>query len=180
MSKTPKIIPVDFKKAIMAKVKSNEISIKPRWYFIVGSLLTVAGLVGFRIGAIFLTNLTLFLLRQHGPMGQWRLQIMFNSFPLWVPILATVGIILGIWMLKKYDFSYKKNPWFVIVGFIVSIILAAFILDYLGLNDRWSHKGPLRRFYQQVERQNSTFPKGPGRMQNGVGKGFLRNLDSAH
>ena len=120
MSKTPKIIPVDFKKAIMAKVKSNEISIKPRWYFIVGSLLTVAGLVGFSIGAIFLTNLTLFLLRQHGPMGQWRLQIMFNSFPLWVPILATVGIILGIWMLKKYDFSYIQK--FLLLFFPLLII----------------------------------------------------------
>lgn len=141
----------------MAKVKSNEISIKPRWYFVAGSLLTIAGLVGFSLGAVFLTNLTLFLLRRHGPMGQWRLEIMLNSFPWWIPVLAIAGLVLGVRLLKKYDFSYKKNFWLIIGGFIVSIILAAFLLDYLGLNDSWSRQGPMRRFYQQIEGQGRRF-----------------------
>ena len=109
----------------MAKVKSNEISMKPRWYFVMGSLLTMAGLVGFSIGTVFLTNITLFLIRRHGPMGQWRLQQLLSSFPLWIPVLAILGIVLGIWMLRKYDFSYKKNFWLIILGFIFSVILAA-------------------------------------------------------
>lgn len=163
MSKTPKITKVDFEKTIMAKVKSNEISMKPRWYFVLGSILMMAGLVGFSVGAIFLTNLTLFLLRRHGPMAQWRLQAILSSFPFWIPILALVGIVLGIIMLKKYDFSYKKNFWFIIAGFIVSIIFAAFVLDFLGLNDLWSRQGPMRRFYQDIEGQNFTAPRGQGR-----------------
>ena len=163
MPKTSKVKPVDLEKTIMAKVKSNEISMKPRWYFVLGSLLMVVGLAGFSMGAVFLTNLTFFLLRQHGPMGQWRLQIMLDSFPLWVPILAVIGIVLGIVMLKKYDFSYRKNFWLIIAGFIISIILAAFVLDYLGLNDIWSRRGPMRRFYQQIDGSNSITPKGHGR-----------------
>ena len=144
----------------MAKVKSNEISMKPRWYFIMGSLLTIAGLVGFSIGTVFLTNITLFLIRRHGPMGQWRLQQLLSSFPLWIPVLAILGIVLGIWMLRKYDFSYKKNFWLIILGFIFSVILAAFVIDQLGLNDMWSRQGPMRRFYQQIEGQ--AFPRGQG------------------
>ena len=162
MSKTSKITPVDFEETIMAKVKSNEIAMKPRWYFVLGSFLMMMGLVGFSIGAIFLTNLTLFLLRRHGPMGQWRLQVLLNSFPVWVPILAIVGIVFGIMMLKKYDFSYKNNFRLIIAGFIVSIILAALVLDYLGLNDLWSRQGPMNRFYQQIEGQNVTGPRGQG------------------
>jgi len=146
----------------MAKVKSNEISMKPHWYFALGSFLIVAGLVSFSIGAVFLTNLTLFLLRRHGPMGQWRLQQLLTSFPLWVPVLAILGIAIGIWLLRKYDFSYKKNFWFIVLGFILSVILAAFIIDRLGLNDIWSRQGPMRRFYQQVEGQNPPFQRGPG------------------
>ena len=138
MSKTTKKTLIDFEKTIMAKVKSNEISMKPRWYFVSGSLLMILGLVGLSTGAIFSTNLMLFSLRKHGPMGQWRLQTMLDSFPLWVPILAVVGIVLGIAMLRKYDFSYKKNFWFIILWFILSVVLAAFILDSLGLNDAWS------------------------------------------
>jgi hypothetical protein len=80
MSKTLKTSSINFEKIIMAKVKSNEISIKPRWYFVIGSLFTVTGLVGFSIGAVFLTNLTLFLLKRHGPMGQWRLQQLLTIF----------------------------------------------------------------------------------------------------
>jgi hypothetical protein len=175
MSKTLKTRSVDLEKTIMAKVKSNEISMKPRWYFVVGSLLAVVGLVGFSIGAVFLTNLTLFLLRRHGPMGQWRLQQLLTSFPLWIPILAIVGIVLGIWMLQKYDFSYKKNFLLVIIGFIISVVLAALVIDQLGLNDTWSHQGPMRRFYQQVEGQNSTLQQGSGQGR-GPGQGRFHQV----
>lgn len=160
---------IDLEKAVMAKVNSSEISMKPRWYFIAGSFLIMAGLIGFSILAIFLTNLTLFLLRQHGPMGQWKLQLILNGFSWWIPIFAILGIIGGIRLLKKYDFSYKKSFWLIILGFITSIILAAFILDYSGLNDTWSRQGPMRRFYQQINNQNIIYPKGQeqGRVQNG-------------
>ena len=170
MSKTTKKTLIDFEKTIMAKVKSNEISMKPRWYFVSGSLLMILGLVGLSTGAIFSTNLMLFSLRKHGPMGQWRLQTMLDSFPLWVPILAVVGIVLGIAMLRKYDFSYKKNFWFIILWFILSVVLAAFILDSLGLNDAWSRQGPMMCFYQHIEGQNSEF-RVPKYMQNGRGDG---------
>lgn len=156
----------------MAKVKSNEISMKPKWYFIVGSLLTITGLAGLSIGAIFLTNLTLFLLKKHGPMGQWRLQLLIESFPLWVPLLASLGVILGIWMLRKYDFSYKKNFWLIILGFILSVFIAAFTIDQLGLNDIWSRQGPMRRLYEHVEGEKSTTPREQGQ---GRGREFRRN-----
>lgn len=150
----------------MAKVRSSEISMRPRWYFVVGSLLTMLGLVSGSIGAIFLTNLTLFSLRQHGPMGPWRLQIMLESFPMWVPLLAVLGIALGIWMLRKYDFSYKNNFWLVVAGFIISIILAAVIIDYLSLNDTWLRQGPMRRFYLHGDGQRPMFQR---QMRQGEG-----------
>ena len=167
MSKKRSVAPVDFEKAIMAKVKSNEISMKPRWYFVLGSLFMVAGIVGISIGAVFLTNITLFLLRQHGPMGEWRLQSMIQSFPLWVPLLAVVGIFFGIVLLRKYDFSYKKNFLMVIIGFILSIVLTAFLMDFMGLNDIWARQGPMRRFYQSIDGKNITLP-------NGQGQGWMR------
>ena len=142
----------------MAKVKSNEISMKPRWYFMLGSTLLMGGFISFSIGAAFLTNITLFLLRQHGPMGQWRLQLMLDSFPLWVPLFAVTGILLGILMLKKYDFSYKKNFRLIIAGFIISVIIAGFALNYLELNKTWFRQGPMKRFYQQIEGQHNTTP----------------------
>lgn len=146
----------------MQKVKLNEIVMKPRWYFILGSLLSVIGLISFSIAAIFLINLTLFLIKQHGPMGEWRLQLMLQSFPLWIPFLALVSLVPGVWLLKQFDFSYKKNFVLIICGFIVSIVLAAVILDYSGLDTLWYKQGPMRRFYQQINQDNSSFQRGQG------------------
>jgi len=161
MPKKPKITSIDFETSVMAKVRSNEIVMKPRWYFVLGSLSLIIGLVGFSIATTFLINLIFFLLRQHGPMGEWRLQLMLSSFPVWVPLVAITGLIIGVLLLKKYDFSYKKNFWFVAVGFIISIVIAAIALDYFGFNDLWT-KTPMRRFYQQSENQDSMYPRGQG------------------
>jgi hypothetical protein len=167
MPKTQTIKPAEIEKTVMAMVKANEIAMKPKWYFMLGSLLSMVGLVGLSIGAIFLINLTLFLVQRHGPMGQWRLQQILNSFPWWVPILAIIGLGLGIWLLKKYDLAYKKNFWLIVAGFIISVFLAAFILDYSGLNSIWSHQGPMRRFYQQLENQGTSLPRGQGQYGRG-------------
>jgi hypothetical protein len=99
----------------------------------------------------------MFLIRKRGP-GIGRLNLMLDSFPLWIPVVAVLGIIAGVWILKKYDFSYKKNYRLIVYGFIISVILAAFMVDYLGLNDIWAKRGPMQRFYHQIEYQNMNLP----------------------
>lgn len=146
---------LNLEKNIMAKVKSGKITMKPRWYFVLGSLLMSLGLAGVSIGIIFLTKLGFFLLRQHGPMGEWRLQLMLSSFPWWLPVLALIGLLIGIYLLKQYDFSYKKNFSLVVIGFFASLVLAAFIIDFFGLGDTWFRHGPMRKFYQGSEFKNS-------------------------
>jgi len=166
MSKKHKVTQIDIERNIMDKVRSNQITMKPRWYFILGSFFMMCGLVGFSVGAVFLTNLMLFLLRKHGPMGQWRLQILLDSFPWWIPVLAVVGMGAGILMLKKYDFSYRKNFIFIVFCFVISIIVSAFLIDSLGFNEMWS-RGPMRRFYQQIEKENNNFfPRGSGQARH--------------
>lgn len=165
---------VDLEKTIMDKVKTREISMKPRWYFAAGSALMVTGLTALSIGAAFLINVTVFLIRRHGPMGQWRLQMMLQSFPWWIPVLAAAGIGAGIWLLRKYDFSYKKNFLMIVLGFVTALILAGAVIDRLGLNEVWFQRGPMRRFYQQIEEQNQNFFPGQGRMYNGGRGGWGR------
>lgn len=150
----------DIEKKVMSKVTSNEIVMKPRWYFVAGSIISIVGLISLGVIATFLINLSFFLLREHGPMGQWRLQQIISSFPLWVPLLAVFGIYFGIDLLKKYDFSYKKNFGLIVSFFIVSIILTAFILDYSGLDNIWMRRGPMMRFYQQESNTQQNLYKG--------------------
>jgi len=162
MPKTTKVTPINFEKTIMAKVRSNKIAMKPKWYFISGSVLMASGLISLSVVSVFLTNLTLFLMRRHKPMTQWRFEQILTSLPVWIPLLAIFGTVSGILLLKKYDFSYKKNFMLIIIGFVLSIVIAGFIIDYLGFNDIWSQQGPMRRFYQQIE-NNNAFPRRFGR-----------------
>jgi len=182
MSKNKKIISnkhkeINFEKEIMSKVASGRISMKPKWYFVLGSFFSIVGLIAFSIMSVFLVNIILFLLRKHGPMGQWRIEMMLESFPIWIPVLAVLSIFMGIWLLNKYDFSYKKNFSTIILGFIASIVIAGFFIDQMGLNDVWSRKGMMRNFYQRIENKESIFPNssGKGIIQNGRGNGYNKN-----
>jgi uncharacterized membrane protein YdcZ (DUF606 family) len=125
---------------------------KPRWYFIAGSLLLISSLVGLSMGIVFLANLSVFLIRKSGPLATWRLQTILSTFPWWIPAVAIVGIFVAIWLLKKYDISYKKNFSLIIIAFIISIIFAGLLLDQLGLNEHLS-RGRMRKFYQEYELQ---------------------------
>lgn len=165
MSKINKSTTKNIEDLVMDKVRSAEVRMKPKWYFVLGSVLAIVSLTALTIAAVFATNLSIFLLRQHGPMGQWRLEQMLNSLPWWIPILAILSAALSAWLLKRFDFSYRQNFPLILLGFIISIILAAFILDQSGLNDTWSRRGPMRRFYQQLN-QTEQMPLYSGRRNN--------------
>ena len=159
----------NLEKTVMAKITAGTINMKPRWFFVLGSVSMMFGLVSASIGAIFLINLIFFLLRQHGPMGEWRLQLMLESFPWWILLLALGGIVSGIYLLKKYDFSYKNNFSLIVGVFVVAIILAAFLIDLTGLNDFWFRREPMRKFYQRYQPNNmreTSFPEHRGKMQH--------------
>jgi hypothetical protein len=117
---------------------------KPRYYFIFGTLLLFISMVLTVIGSVFLLSLTRFALRSHGPMGQYRLDQLLSSFPWWAPLLAIAGLVLGILLLKKYDFSYKQNFNLLAIIFILAIVLAVFVLEYFKLDDMWFRRGPMR------------------------------------
>ncbi len=152
----------DLGEKVMAKIRSGQVKMKPKWLFITGSVLSLVGLIGLSVSAVFLINIVFFLLRKHGPMGHWRLELMLNSLPFWVPVAAIICLAGGIWLLKKYDFSYKKNFALIIFGFIFSIIIAAWVIDAIGLNARLLKGGRMRRFYQQLGKQEEILPRGKG------------------
>lgn len=147
----PVLKKLDLSQEIMSKVKTGEINMKPKWYFILGSSLLMFALVILIMMAVFFFNLTVFILRRQGPMRLWRLEMLLSQLPLWIPVLAVLALWSGVKLLKKYDFSYKKNFLLIIVGLVLAIILAAFAIDSLGFNEFWASKEPMRRFYQNLD-----------------------------
>jgi uncharacterized membrane protein len=127
-------------KEIMDKIHKRQIKMRPRLYFILGYILAFGGLVFSFISSIFFIGLTRFTLRAHGPMGEYRLEQLLSSFSWWIPFLAVVGLVLGIWLLRRYDFSYKIDFKLLVVGLVFSVLIAGWVIDMIGLNDFWLHK----------------------------------------
>jgi uncharacterized membrane protein len=105
-------------------------------------------------------------------MGSYRLAELVASFPWWAPLLAIAGFVLGIWLLKKYDFSYKRNPWAIAAIFLAAVILAGIAIDLTGLSDVWMKQGFMRRYGQQSGQGSG---QGLGRGQGtGIGSDTIK------
>lgn len=139
----------------MNKIDQGKIKMKPKMYFIIGSILTFVGLVSSVIVSTFLFGLVKFSLRSHGPMGQYRLDQILSSFPWWTIIFAIVGLVLGIWFIRQYDFSYKAKPWLIIVGFVLAVIVAGSLIDAMGINDTLLKRGPMKGFMHNYCQENN-------------------------
>lgn len=150
----------------MSRIEIGEIQMKPRWYFILGTLGMTIGLIGLMIVSVFLISLVSFSLRTHGPMGEIRYQQLLASFPWWAPLIALIGIFGGLLLLKKLDFFYKQNFFIIIIVFVGSIIIAGLTIDRLGVDHLWSEGRIMRGLYQQYSRNYQHWGQGRGRIIN--------------
>ncbi|MFA5961323.1 MAG: hypothetical protein WC848_01415 [Parcubacteria group bacterium] len=158
---------VNISSAVMEKINKGQIKMRPRIYFILGSIFVFTGLVASSVTAIFLVSLMRFMFRTHGPMGQFRLEQLLTSFPLWVPLVAILALIIGVVLMRKFDFSYKKNFWFLILGFVLAIIATGIVIDMTGLDNVWLQQGPMRGMMKNIT-PGGNF--GPGANCHGCGR----------
>lgn len=150
-------------RAVMDQIRHDRIKMRPKAYFVLGSLLTFIGLVASVFASVFLVGLVHFSLRSHGPMGEYRLEQILASFPWWTVAIALLGLVVGILLLRRYDFSYKQNFKAIVIGFVLAVILAGWIIDMTGFNDALSRRGPMQGVMRQYWEEQGIQPPGAGR-----------------
>ncbi len=130
---------------IMSQIKQGKIKMRPRIYYVLGSILTFIGLASSVFSSIFLFGLLRFSLRTHMGRGvQLRIETMLSNFPWWIIILAVISLIIGICLIRKYNFSYKIKPVILILGFILAVIAGGWVFDLSGINDSMAKRGPMK------------------------------------
>ncbi|MBN2884329.1 hypothetical protein JXE04_00135 [Patescibacteria group bacterium] len=139
----------DITASVMKEIHQDKIKMRPKIYFIIGAILVFSSLILSSLSSVFLVGIIRFSLRSHGPMGQYRWEQIISSFPWWALISAALGLIMGLWLIRKYDFSYKINFKIFIVGFVLAIIMAGYLVDLIGINDVFYKKGYMNRVYRQ-------------------------------
>ena len=153
-------------KNVMSEIDTGHVKMKPKGYFILGSVIMFLGLIFALVTGVFFVSIIMFFLRLHGPMAQFRLNLMLESFPWWALIISILSITEGIMLLKSYDFSYKKNFWKIIGVAIFAILIASYLIDYFGLDNVWLKQGPLRSFYQNQTNKVCQYNPNCRRTQN--------------
>jgi len=154
MSKELKNITED----VMNQIHQGKIKMKPKVYFIIGSIFTFLGVISAFVVSIFLVGLIRFSLRTHlGRGAQYKLDQMLSDFPWWIIIFAIISLAIGIWLIRKYDFSYKIKPWIMILGFILAIVITGWTIDLVGLNDSLIHRGPMKGMMNNYLKSNNIF-----------------------
>jgi len=142
---------------VMNQIRQGRIKMRPKVYFIIGSILTFLGSISAFLISIFLIGLIRFSLRTHWGRGaQYKLDQMLSDFPWWIIIFAIISLTIGIWLIRKYDFSYKIKPRIIILGFILAIVVAGWMVDITGLNDNLFRSGPMKGIMNNYFQNNDT------------------------
>lgn len=128
---------------IMSKIHDGKLKMRPRVYFVFGSILTFVGLVASIATSVFAVGLIRFLARSNG-IWNHKLSRMLSIFPWWLLVLAVLGLVLGVILIRKYDFSYKVDFKKAIILTILAVILSGLLVDALGFNDLLARKGLMR------------------------------------
>ncbi len=121
--------------SIMGQIHQGKIKMKPRLYFIIGSILSFVGVVLSILTTIFVISFIRFSFLAQGPMGEYKAEELVSHFSWFGPIFAILGLVIGIWLLRQYDFSYKINFRIMVVIVILAVTVAGIVLDMTGLNN---------------------------------------------
>lgn len=127
----------------MTQIHEGKLKMRPKVYFILGSILTFAGLVASITTSVFAVGLIMFILRSNGILSH-KLDRLVSIFPWWVLVIAVLGLVLGIILIRKYDFSYKIDLKKAIILTVLAIIISGWLVDTLGFNDLLARKGLMR------------------------------------
>lgn len=141
-------------KDIMEQIKSGKIKMKPKSYFVIGSILLGGSLaITFSLALLFLSAST-FHIRTTHPMSFLRYGHMgglafMQVFPWRLIALSIIGIWGGLWLFKKYDISYKKSFISTSIVFIGVLLIFAIFIDNAGINDRLKSTRNFAPIYKQ-------------------------------
>lgn len=143
----------DLSRKVMQTIKTQRLKMRPKIYFALGSVLLSVGLAGAVVFSAFFINLIFFKLKTHRPLGllflahQVGFKPFFLTFP-WLSLsLSLVGVWLGSRMIKKYDISYKKNFWLLILILMLTVCVLGLFISKTKINPRLKKVRPLHHFY---------------------------------
>jgi hypothetical protein len=129
------------KERILEKIKSNQVKMRPKIYFLLKTVFIIAGVIFFLFLTAFLVSFIHFHLRVSGlwylpSFGLRVFGIYLRSLP-WLLILSILFLILILEILsKKFSFVWKRPLIYSLLAIVFIIILGTFIFEKISIHQR--------------------------------------------
>ncbi|TXH00215.1 MAG: hypothetical protein E6P95_04030 [Candidatus Moraniibacteriota bacterium] len=129
---------------VINQINTKNVKIKPRWIFVLGTILAALGVVVSIASAAVGLYLFQFALLHPGRGADRKLDYALSTLPWYVLPLSLLSINVGWHLLKKFDFSYQKNRLVVTVLFVLGIALGVAMIPLTNLDDLLYTRGYFR------------------------------------
>lgn len=132
---------ISLKEKILGRIKSERITMRPKWHFILKASLGVLGILIALLAIVYLVSFVYFVLRVTGVLfvgsfGFHALGPFLFSLP-WVLILASVAFVIVLEVLiRKYSFAYRTSILYSFVGIVVFVVIASALFVRAGFHER--------------------------------------------
>lgn len=113
---------------ILKKIKGKKIKMKPKSYFVLKTIILIAGIIFASILTIFLASFIIFLLRASGVLnfpafGFRGLGMFFASLPWFLVIFIIIFVIILEFLAKRFSVVYQRPLVYSILGIVIVILL---------------------------------------------------------
>lgn len=161
----------DITKNVMGRINTGQVKMRPKIFFVAGSVLTFSGLTLAFVSSAFLLSILHLSLREGGRMRAYRLETLQELFHWWIPVAATVALITGLWLLRRYEFSYKKSFLWIVLWFALAVVTASTLFVITGAHEMIVERGPMRELVKPWRVEGTGFGQQDSSRNRGIQRG---------
>ncbi len=137
---------------VMSQIDTQHIQMRPKWYFILGSLLISLSLACIVICGLFIFSDVFFHIRSHGPFGYLQfgsngIQPFLQTFPVVPLFIGIFLIVFGSILLIRFTKAYHYSMRLIISILVIIFIIVGFTADYFGLNEFIAQNNSINQIY---------------------------------
>jgi hypothetical protein len=146
------------KDAILARIKNGQVSMRPKWHFVLKTLLIAVGGVLVLLAALYLVSFMVFVTRQSGAwfgtgFGGPGFGALLRSLPWTLIVLSLIFIALVEVVARRYAFAYRQPLLYSAVIVILLVLVGGALmapLHQVPFQDMRMHRLPMfaERFYR--------------------------------
>lgn len=131
----------NIKETIIDKIKAGEVSMQPRWHFVLKTILMLVSVVLVGIIAVYLLSFVMFVFHKTGisfatEFGLRGLTFAVVSSPWLIISLALAFVLLLYILVTQYAFSYRKPFVFTMLGVAAFVLIVSSAIQMTTFHNR--------------------------------------------